>query len=79
MVATDPLGLAYADLLVVMVAAIASAGVRGAAERAAPHDQRVFEQAALLEVGAQGAHRLIDLPAELRRASRGRRACPRCY
>ncbi len=51
-----------------MVAAVIVGGelalaVDGAAELAAPDDQRVVEQAALLEVGDQGRRRLVGVAA----------------
>ena len=39
---------------------------RRAAELAAPDDQRVVEQAALLEIGQQAVDRPVGLPAEMR-------------
>src|SRR5436190_16927124 len=46
---------------------VAAGSLRGgrAAELAAPQHQRVFEQAALLEVDEQGTDRLVDFAAQL--------------
>ena len=54
--------------------AVAGLVHRRAAELAAPDDQRVVEQPALLEVGEQPVDRPVGLAAEVRAASR---RCPR--
>jgi hypothetical protein len=75
------------EAVVVVVAAVHLAGVgallrqldrRRAAELAAPDDERLVEQAALLEVDEQRADRLIALRSRACGESlRGRRGCPK--
>src|SRR5262245_51858571 len=53
----------------VVIAAVAELGAGRAAELRGPNDERLIQQAALLQVGQQSANRLIGLAA-LRRVER---------
>src|SRR5262249_27051733 len=60
-------GHPHREAPVVVVAAVAALAGRGAAELAAPDDERVVEQAALLQVGEQCGHGPVDVAAEVAR------------
>src|SRR5213078_1635515 len=49
----------------VVIAAVRALGHRGAPELAAPHDERVLQKSAALEIGEQPGNRFVALEAEL--------------
>ena len=60
-------GQEHAETVRVVVATVAVLAHRRAPELAAPHDQRVFEQAALLQVAEQGGDGAVNVLAEIAR------------